>query len=119
MNRIIGMDVELPEIAASLQRLDFVTEAMTELPAPISTLGNATFGLRIEPGESLLRCTAPWYRLDVQVPADLSEQPARIIGYERINTTLMDDVLPTQHRNLTLETEGKKRDILRGCGRQD
>ena len=119
MYRILGMDVELPEIAASLQRLDFVTEAMTELPAPISTLGNATFGLRIEPGESLLRCTAPWYRLDIQVPADLTEEVARIIGYERINTTLMDDVLPPQHRNLALETEEKMRDILVGCGLQE
>ncbi len=119
MYRILGMDVELPEIAASLQRLDFVTEAMAELPAPISTLGNATFGLRIEPGESLLRCTAPWYRLDIQVPADLTEEVARIIGYERINTTLMDDVLPPQHRNLALETEEKMRDILVGCGLQE
>jgi len=119
MYRILGMDVELPEIAASLQRLDFVTEAMAELPAPISTLGNATFGLRIEPGEPLLRCTAPWYRLDIQVPADLTEEVARIIGYERINTTLMDDVLPPQHRNLALETEEKMRDILVGCGLQE
>lgn len=119
MYRILGMDVELPEIAASLQRLDFVTEAMAELPAPISTLGNATFGLRIEPGEPLLRCTAPWYRLDIQVPADLTEEVARIIGYERINTTLMDDVLPPQHRNQALETEEKMRDILVGCGLQE
>src|SRR6266849_3199673 len=119
MYRILGMDVELPEIAASLQRLDFVTEAMAELPAPSSTLGNATFGLRIEPGEPLLRCTAPWYRLDIQVPADLTEEVARIIGYERINTTLMDDVLPPQHRNLALETEEKMRDILVGCGLQE
>ncbi len=119
MYRILGMDVELPEIAASLQRLDFVTEAMAELPAPSSTLGNATFGSRIEPGEPLLRCTAPWYRLDIQVPADLTEEVARIIGYERINTTLMDDVLPPQHRNLALETEEKMRDILVGCGLQE
>jgi phenylalanyl-tRNA synthetase beta chain len=119
MYRILGMDVELPEIAASLQRLDFVTEAMAELPAPSSTLGNATFGLRIEPGEPLLRCTAPWYRLDIQVPADLTEEVARVIGYERINTTLMDDVLPPQHRNLALETEEKMRDILVGCGLQE
>ncbi len=119
MYRILGMDVELPEIAASLQRLDFVTEAMAELPAPRSTLGNAIFGLRIEPGEPLLRCIAPWHRLDIQVPADLTEEVARIIGYERINTTLMDDVLPPQHRNLALETEEKMRDILVGCGLQE
>ena len=117
--RILGMDVSLSEIAAGLQRLDFVTEACTVLPDAPSTLEQAVFGLHIEPDEPLLRCTAPWHRLDIQVPADLTEEVARIIGYERIHTTLMDDVLPPQRRNLTLETEEKIRDILVGCGLQE
>src|SRR6266700_3056073 len=119
MHRILGMDVKLPEIAAGLQRLDFVTEPVAALPAPSSELGNAAFGLRIKPGEHLLRCIAPWHRLDIQVPADLTEELARIIGYERIDTTLMDDVLPPQRRNLKLETEESIRDILVGCGFQE
>ena len=119
MHRILGMDVRLPEIAAGLQRLDFVTEPISAFPAPRSELGNATFGLHMKPGEPLLRCTAPWHRLDIQVPADLTEEVARIIGYERIDTTLMDDVLPPQRRNLKLETEEKIRDILVGCGLQE
>src|SRR5713101_6063203 len=117
--RILGMDVSLSEIAAGLQRLDFATEACTVLPDAPSTLEQAVFGLHIEPDEPLLRCTAPWHRLDIQVPAALTEEVARIIGYERIHTTLMDDVLPPQRRNLTLETEEKIRDILVGCGLQE
>ncbi len=39
------------------------------------------------------------------MPADLTEELARIIGYEHIDTTLMDDVLPPQRRNHKLETE--------------
>src|SRR5205823_123237 len=50
---------------------------------------------------------------------DLTEEVARIIGYEHIQTTLMDDVLPKQHRNLAMETEEKMRDILVGCGLQE
>src|SRR6266568_2583732 len=119
MHRILGMDVKLPEIAAGLQRLDFDTEPVAALPAPSSELGNAAFGLRIKPGEHLLRCIAPWHRLDIQVPADLTEELARIIGYERIDTTLMDDVLPPQRRNHKLETEESIRDILVGCGLQE
>src|SRR5260370_28159776 len=61
------------------------------------------------------RCTGRTTRY----PADLTEEVARIIGYERIHTTLMDDVLPPQRRNLTLETEEKIRDILVGCGLQE
>src|SRR6266487_798449 len=112
MHRILGMDVKLPEIAAGLHRLDFVTEETAALPAPRSTLGNAAIGLHVDPGERLLHCTAPWHRLDIQVPADLTEEVARIIGYERINTTLMDDELPPQRRNFALETEEKISDIL-------
>jgi len=119
MHRILGMDVKLPEIAAGLQRLDFVTEPVAALPAPSSELGNAAFGLHIKPGEQLSRCIAPWHRLDIQVPADLTEELARIIGYEHINTTLMDDVLPPQRRNQELETEESIRDILVGCGFQE
>src|SRR5216684_2167669 len=63
-HRILGMDVSLSEIAAGLQRLDFATEACTVLPDAPSTLEQAVFGLRIEPDEPLLRCTAPWHRLD-------------------------------------------------------
>ncbi len=119
MHRILGMDVQLSEIAAGLQRLDFDTEPVAALPAPSIELGDAVFGLHMNPGEQLLRCIAPWHRLDIHVPADLSEEVARIIGYEHIDTTLMDDVLPPQRRNLALETEEKIRDILVGCGLQE
>ena len=119
MHRILGMDVQLAEIAAGLQRLDFITEPVAELPAPPTELGDAVFGLHMNPGEQLLRCIAPWHRLDIHVPADLAEEVARIIGYEKISMTLMDDVLPPQRRNLALETEEKIRDILVGCGLQE
>ena len=119
MHRILGMNVTLPEIAAGLHRLDFVTEPIAVLPALPDELGSAAFGLRIQTGEPLLRCIAPWHRLDIQVPADLTEELARIIGYEHIDTTLMDDVLPTQRRNHKLETEENIRDILVGCGLQE
>jgi phenylalanyl-tRNA synthetase beta chain len=119
MLRILGMDVQLPEIAAGLQRLDFVTESVAVLPAPPTELGDAVFGLHVKPGEQLLRCIAPWHRLDIHAPADLAEEVARIIGYEQIDTTLMDDVLPPQRRNLAMETEEKIRDILVGCGLQE
>src|SRR6266566_2461667 len=105
VRRQLGMDVALSEIAASLQRLDITIEKLEgrpqgspphihSTPAP-TDLGNAVFGLHVEAGEPLVCCTAPWHRLDIQVPADLTEEVARVIGYEHIKTTLMDDVLPT------------------------
>ncbi|HEV2583167.1 MAG TPA: phenylalanine--tRNA ligase subunit beta, partial [Ktedonobacteraceae bacterium] len=119
VRRLLGIDVSLDTIAASLARLDITSEWRQRLPASREELGSAAFGLHIEADEPLLRCTAPWHRLDIQVPADLAEEVARVVGYETIPMTLMVDALPTQHRNLPLETDEKIRDILAGCGLQE
>jgi phenylalanyl-tRNA synthetase beta chain len=116
VRRLLGMEVSLETIAQSLERLDIRTEILSALPAPRAELGQAAFGLNIEPNEPVLRGIAPWHRLDIQVPADLCEEVARIIGYEDIATTLMNDVLPPAHVNDTLRTEEQMRDILTGCG---
>ncbi len=39
MHRILGMDVTLPEISAGLHRLNFVTEQVAALPAPLQNWG--------------------------------------------------------------------------------
>ncbi|RME61640.1 MAG: phenylalanine--tRNA ligase subunit beta, partial [Caldilineae bacterium] len=70
-------------------------------------------------GEPLLEAVAPWHRLDIAMPADLTEEVARIVGYDQVGVTLLDTVLPPQRRNLILETEEKIRDILMACGLQD
>jgi phenylalanyl-tRNA synthetase beta chain len=119
VRRQLGIDIDLPAIAAALQRLDFAVEPCPALPAPPATLGKTAFGLHTAVDEPLLRCIPPWYRLDIELPADLTEEVARVVGYERIDTTLMADVLPPQRRNVALETEEKLRDILVGCGLQE
>ncbi len=117
VRRQLGMDVNLEQIGAALQKLDCVVESAADVPA--DPPAHATFGLHRQPDEPLLRVLPPWYRLDLQVPADLTEEVARVIGYERIEATLMADVLPPQRHNLTLETEEKIRDVLVGCGLQE
>ncbi|HEY7346785.1 MAG TPA: phenylalanine--tRNA ligase subunit beta [Ktedonobacterales bacterium] len=119
VQRQLGMQVSLEEIAIALRKLDCVVEPLDALPASPAESGKSAFGLSIKAGEPLLRVQPPWYRLDLQIPADLTEEVARVIGYERIESTLMADVLPPQRHNLTLETEEKIRDILVGCGLQE
>lgn len=43
----------------------------------------------------------------------------RVIGYDTLPTTLMDDALPPQWRNWALEGKERVRDILIGAGLQD
>ena len=51
--------------------------------------------------------------LDIEIPADLLEEIARVYGYDRIPTTLLSGELPPQRANVELEVEEKLRDLLR------
>jgi phenylalanyl-tRNA synthetase beta chain len=99
VRRVLGMDVPAAQMREILQRLEFTVEDVA--------------------GSDALRVTAPWFRLDIGIPADLIEEIARVIGYDALPTTLMDDALPPQWRNWALEGKEKVRDLLMGAGLQD
>jgi phenylalanyl-tRNA synthetase beta chain len=112
VTRILGVELEVDEIAGILEGLDFGVE-------------------RLE-GETL-RVTAPDHRMDIGLPpgsphqaiaetvaqADLIEEIARIYGYDRIPTTEMADTLPPQRGNPALEREEQVRDLLVRAGLQE
>ncbi|MCB9160741.1 MAG: phenylalanine--tRNA ligase subunit beta [Caldilineaceae bacterium] len=117
MRRILGIPVTKADVVDSLERLDFV---VTEVSEPDPAAGaDATFALHRDAGEPLFECIAPWHRLDINIPADLTEEVARMIGYEQVGLTLLDTELPTQRRNELLETETRIRDVLTAAGLQE
>jgi phenylalanyl-tRNA synthetase beta chain len=117
MERLLGMTITVEQIVNALQRLDFTvqTVAAVRSDAPAA----ATFALHRDPDEMLVEAIPPWHRLDIAIPADLTEEVARIIGYEHVGTTLINDVLPVQRRNELFRTEEAVRDILMGLGLQE
>ncbi len=117
VKRLLGMDLSLSEIGSALRRLEFAVEELPDLPEGCPE--SAKFGLARAEGEPVIAATAPWHRLDVSLPADLTEEVARVVGYDKVSETLLDTVLPPQRRNAALETEENIRDILIGCGLQD
>lgn len=117
MRRLLGMEVTTPQIIDALQRLDFQVQAVTTVRADAPA--DATFALHRDPDEGLVEAVAPWHRLDIAIPADLTEEVARIIGYEHVGTSLIKDELPTQGRNEIFATEEAIRDILMGIGLQE
>nr|MBC7245433.1 phenylalanine--tRNA ligase subunit beta [Chloroflexota bacterium] len=96
VTRLLGIQISRQQTVGILQSLGFACEP-GEDPAPI-------------------RITVPYYRLDVEIPADVVEEVARVVGYDKIPDTLLRDELPPQRRNFSLEGEQQVRDILVGCG---
>jgi phenylalanyl-tRNA synthetase beta chain len=107
------VEVELP--VADLQRLLGMDVSMQQAADVLSRLG---FDVTLD-GETIQAVT-PDYRTDISGGlvgrADLVEEIVRIIGYDRIPLTVMDDVLPEQRSNRQLELEEETRDMLVGLG---
>ena len=96
IERVLGIALSRQRIVEVLESLDFTCDA----------------GREDEP----IHVTVPYYRLDVEIVADLIEEVARVTGYDKIPSTLLREELPPQRRNLSLEREQRVRDILVGCG---
>jgi phenylalanyl-tRNA synthetase beta chain len=94
VERLLGMNVKSAEIRALLKRLSFTVRMQ----------------------KRAIAVTVPYDRLDVEIPADLVEEVARVIGYDRLPSTLLRDTLPPQRRDHALEIEERVRDILVGSG---
>ncbi len=94
--RLLGMKLSGRRIVDALESLGFICKSGK--------------------GSAPIHVTVPYHRLDVEIPADLVEEVARVVGYDNIPSTLLSDELPSQRRDLSLEGEQRVRDILVACG---
>jgi phenylalanyl-tRNA synthetase beta chain len=105
----VVLDLPPSEIA----RILGITLTTDEIAALLRPLG---FGCEVDGNRNVVRVTAPSFRQDVTMLADLCEEVARMYGYDRIPTTMLADELPEQRSNPSLELEEQVRDILVGAG---
>jgi phenylalanyl-tRNA synthetase beta chain len=116
VKRILGMEISQDEVLRTLRALEFRCKVACTRPIPEA---QRRVSKAEGEGDGNIHVTVPDHRLDVTLPADLIEEVARIIGYEKIPATLMRDELPPQWRDLAREGEEQVRDILVGCGLQE
>ncbi len=95
--RVLGLPMERGQIREALQRFGIACE---------------------DAGENFL-ARPPEHRTDLTIPADLVEEVARLVGYDRIPTTPLDGPVPDGVPDQTLATLGAIRDALAACGLQE
>ncbi|MBN1399878.1 MAG: phenylalanine--tRNA ligase subunit beta, partial [Anaerolineae bacterium] len=98
VERWLGIEPSADEIAEMLRPLGFGCEVLQDAAEPT------------------VRVTVPSSRFDVSIPADLTEEIARMYGYDRLPLTLIADEMPPQTRYHELELEDRVRDALVGIG---
>ncbi len=98
VKRLLGVEFSLDQIVAALVSLSFECKAASA---------------------SEVRVTAPYWRSDIHQTADLIEEVARIIGYDKIPTTMLSQSLPRQNPEPIISLKQKVRHSLIGYGFQE
>ncbi|MFQ6122649.1 MAG: phenylalanine--tRNA ligase subunit beta [Dehalococcoidales bacterium] len=99
VNRFLGVEFDLDQI--------------------VGTLSSLGFHFKPTSSASEVWVIAPYWRSDIQQAVDLSEEVARIIGYDKIPTTMLSQPLPRQNPEPILSLKQKIRDSLVGYGFQE
>jgi phenylalanyl-tRNA synthetase beta chain len=99
VRRLLGVELKVSEICRNLELLGF--------------------GCRKAELDSQLQVEVPWWRTDVKCTADLVEEIARIIGYDKIPTTMLSSSLPRYEPVPKLRLRRQLRNILVNCGFQE
>jgi phenylalanyl-tRNA synthetase beta chain len=99
VKRVLGVEFNSDQVAGTLTSLGFECKPANS------------------PSE--VRVTAPYWRSDITQAVDLIEEVARIIGYDKIPTTMLSQSIPQHHPEPILNLKRKIRDSLVGYGFQE
>jgi len=107
--------------ARELKRLSGLKLNIDEITAVLKLLG---FECQEGASGSQIVVSAPYWRSDIRCPADLVEEVARVVGYDKVPMTRLSSSLPAQKSKLSLEARQSElkdtlRNILTGLGFQE
>ena len=82
----------------------------------VNNLGLLGFDCRQTESNAQVQVDVPWWRTDISCVADLTEEIARIIGYDNIPTTMLSSSLPRYEPMPMLSLRRQIRGFLVSCG---
>lgn len=99
VNRLLGIELKAKDIC--------------------NALGSLEFDCGIEESKRQVRVEIPWWRTDVKYKADLIEEIARVVGYDKIPTTMLSSSLPRHELAPMISLRRQLRSMLLSCGFQE
>lgn len=111
--------VEQRQIDFSVSQVEWLTGMQVTPSETEDVLRRLGFGTAEAPSDAsdvVLHVTVPTRRHDVEERADLVEEVARIVGFDRIPGTIPSGPLPIPHHDIWYEREDRMRDVLVGAG---
>jgi phenylalanyl-tRNA synthetase beta chain len=99
---------------AEVKRLLGVEFSLDQIVGALTSLG-----FDCKPGASEVQVTAPYWRNDIHLAVDLIEEIVRILGYDKIPTTMLSRPLPRQNPEPILKLKEEVRRSLTGYGFQE
>jgi phenylalanyl-tRNA synthetase beta chain len=114
--------VQEHEISFDVSQVEWLTGMRVTLSEVENVLRALGFGVTEDHSDSrdssdvALRITIPTRRHDVEESADVVEEVARIVGFDRIPGTIPSGPLPTPHHDIWYERADTLRNVLVGAG---
>ncbi len=100
---------------ARLEKILGITVPLDEVTKTLNTLGfDCT-----EVGTDAVEAIVPPWRADIAIEEDLVEEIARVIGYDRIPTTMLATPIPLSQPDPAQELKEQVRDLLAAAGLQE
>lgn len=107
IKQVLGLDLPVTEVEKTLASLGF--ECIERNQSSTKT-GDKNYTLSMK---------IPYWRSDISIENDLIEEIARIIGYDKIPTTMLSTTIPQHLPNPSRELRERTRNILASSGMQE
>ena len=105
-------------ITLKLERVNYLLGTDFAYPAMKQAL--TAVGCQLcDKGADFIEAVVPWWRQDLNLPEDLIEEIARIIGYDKIPTTLLGEPIPYQNPQPLVTLKRRLRQFMVGAGFQE